>query len=91
MLAVTLDNATANDTMVDALATIISHFAGQANHAQCLVHIVNLVIKIILWQFDSPQKAGKPDNEDTTTPMDSNNQDSDDDLEELLKDTEKEG
>ena len=80
--------------MIDALATIISHFLWQANCAWCLALIVNLVVKIILQQFDSPQKARKPDNKDTAAPMDSNDQDSNDqdgDDNELLMDAEKEG
>ena len=42
--------------MVEALATIMSHFSGEANRARCLAHIVNLVAKRILRQFDIPRK-----------------------------------
>ena len=53
--------------MVESLATIMSHFIGEANQAWCLAHIVNLVAKIILCQFDNSKKkkkANKPENDD---------------------------
>ena len=59
ILGITCDNASNNDTMVEALATIMSHFSGEANRARCLAHIVNLVAKIILRQFDMPKKKNK--------------------------------
>ncbi|KAF9442424.1 hypothetical protein P691DRAFT_631095, partial [Macrolepiota fuliginosa MF-IS2] len=52
VLGITCDNASTNDKMVDTLANMLLHFPGPANHAQCLAHIVNLVVEIILWQFD---------------------------------------
>jgi hypothetical protein len=45
--------------MVETLATIMSHFSGEANRARCLAHIVNLVAKIILRQFDMSKKKKK--------------------------------
>ena len=66
MLGVTCDNASNNDTMIESMAMILSNFSGEANQARCLAHIVNLVAKIILRQFDKPKKkkktADKPDN-----------------------------
>ena len=53
--------------MVETLATIMSHFAGEANRARCLAHIVNLVAKIILRQFD--QSKGKKKKEDNVVPI----------------------
>ena len=41
------------------MATIMSHFSGEANQARCLAHIVNLVAKIILRQFDMSKKKKK--------------------------------
>jgi hypothetical protein len=38
--------------MIDHMATIIADFPGKANRVRCLAHIVNLVVKIILRQFD---------------------------------------
>ena len=62
ILGVTCDNASNNDTMVEKLAEIMSHFAGEANRARCLAHIVNLVAKIILRQFDYSKKKNKKKN-----------------------------
>ena len=39
----------------------MSDFAGEANRARCLAHIINLVVKIILRQFDIPKKKPKKD------------------------------
>ena len=43
--------------MIESLTNIISHFPGAANHARCTAHIVNLVSKIILQQFDARKKT----------------------------------
>ena len=59
MLSVTCDNVSANDVMVRTLAKIIVHFPGAANRVRCQAHIVNLVVQIILRQFDAPKKKGK--------------------------------
>jgi hypothetical protein len=45
--------------MVDSLAKIIAGFPGEANRSRCLAHIVNLVVKIILRQFDVTKKKVK--------------------------------
>ena len=47
--------------MIDSLATILLDFPGEANRARCLAHIVNLVVKIILRQFDVVKKKKKKD------------------------------
>ena len=61
MLGVTCDNASANERMVENLAKLVVDFPGDANHARCLAHIVNLVVKIILRQFDISKKKKKSD------------------------------
>ena len=43
--------------MIESLTKVISHFPGAANCACCTAHIVNLVSKIILWQFDARKKT----------------------------------
>ena len=63
MLSVTCNNASANDVMVRTLAKIIAHFLGPANQVCCQAHIVNLVIQIILRQFDAPKKKGEGEHE----------------------------
>ena len=45
--------------MVESLATIMADFPGEANRSRCLAHIVNLVVKIILRQFDVSRKKKK--------------------------------
>lgn len=39
--------------MIAALARIILTFSGPGNQTRCFAHILNLVVKIILCQFDS--------------------------------------
>ena len=44
--------------MVETLAKVISHFPGAANRARCTAHIINLVTKMILRQFDAKKTNG---------------------------------
>jgi hypothetical protein len=55
ILSVTCDNASANDAMIDALAELVVTFPGAANRTRCFTHILNLVVKVILRQFDMPK------------------------------------
>jgi hypothetical protein len=55
---VTCDNASANDAMIDALAELVVAFPGAANRTRCFTHILNLVVKVILRQFDMPKDRG---------------------------------
>lgn len=59
MLSITCDNMSANDVMVRTLAKIIVDFPGATNQVHCQAHIVNLIVQIILRQFDTPKKKGK--------------------------------
>ena len=59
----TCDNASANDAMIDHLATLLEAFPGSANRTHCFTHILNLVAKCIMKQFDSPKKQNG-DNDD---------------------------
>jgi hypothetical protein len=60
ILSITCDNASPNDAMIDALAELIFAFPGAANRTRCFLHILNLVVKVILRQFDVPKaKADK--------------------------------
>ena len=61
MLGVTCDNASANERMVENLAKLVVDFPRDANHARCLAHVVNLVVKIILCQFDISKKKKNSD------------------------------
>ena len=59
MLSVTCDNVSCNDKMVEELAKHMMEFPRQANCTCCFAHIINLVAKSLLKQFDLPEnKAG---------------------------------
>jgi hypothetical protein len=45
--------------MIDALGDILEHFPGQPNQTRCFLHILNLVAKTIIKQFDVPKKTGQ--------------------------------
>lgn len=49
------DNASPNDTMIDELSVLLEEFPGAANRTWCFTHILNLVAKSILKQFDLPK------------------------------------
>lgn len=51
--------------MITSLARIISHFPGAANRARCTAHIVNLVTKIILRQFDAKKRSNLKNTDNT--------------------------
>lgn len=55
VLDVTCDNASNNDVMVEKLSTLLPDFPGAANRTRCFTHILNLVAKAILKQFDAPK------------------------------------
>ena len=54
-MGVTADNASNNDKMVEHLATLIDTFPGAPNQTRCFAHILNLVAKSILRQFEGPK------------------------------------
>ena len=41
--------------MIDRLAELVVAFPGAANRMRCFTHILNLVVKVILHQFDVPK------------------------------------
>lgn len=43
--------------MVEHLATLVENFPGAANQTRCFTHILNLVAKSILRQFDVAKKT----------------------------------
>jgi hypothetical protein len=49
------DNASNNDAMIEELANLLNNFPGAANQTRCFTHILNLVVKSILCQFDLPK------------------------------------
>lgn len=80
--------------MIDSLATIMSDFSGEANRVRCLAHIVNLVVKIILRQFDvsiKKEKKDRPTNDGDEAGIDAGNtEDADEELVRVLEKEEKE-
>ena len=46
--------------MIEELESLLDDFLGAANHARCFTHILNLVVKSIMKQFDLP--LAKKDN-----------------------------
>ena len=58
ILSITCDNASDNDTMVEALKDLVEIFPGESNHTQCFDHIVNLIAKSVIQQFDVPKAKG---------------------------------
>ena len=44
--------------MIDHLATLADMFPGAANQTRCFTHILNLVAKSVLCQFEAPKTKG---------------------------------
>ncbi|EPS92665.1 hypothetical protein FOMPIDRAFT_1102067, partial [Fomitopsis schrenkii] len=61
MLAVTADNASANDVMIDELEDVVESFRGRAVHVRCFDHTINLIVKTILRQFDTERRKKNAD------------------------------
>lgn len=65
LLSITCDNASNNDKMIEHLSILVENFPGPANQTRCFTHILNLVAKSILRQFDVAKKSeGNPDDSD---------------------------
>ena len=52
---ITCDNASSNDKMIEKLASRLVEFPRAPNCACCFTHILNLVVKSIMSQFDVPR------------------------------------
>ena len=61
MLSLTADNASANDTMTQQLTKLIPSFGGEPTRTRCFLHIINLVAKSILKEFDSSKNTTDSD------------------------------
>ncbi|KAF8061425.1 hypothetical protein FPV67DRAFT_1397745, partial [Lyophyllum atratum] len=55
LLGVSCDNASPNIVMVNELEKLIDEFPGEANLIRCFNHIVSLVAKRAVRQFDVPK------------------------------------
>ena len=61
-MAVACDNASNNDTMVDALAEDLDAFEGPETRVRCFLHIMNIVAgKNLIRQFDTAAARAKDD------------------------------
>ena len=50
--------------MIKHLSTLVENFPGAANQTRCFTHILNLVAKSILRQFEPRKKTGEGEEED---------------------------
>jgi hypothetical protein len=55
ILSITCDNASCNNVMIAELAKILPNFS-EVGHTRCFLHIVNLVAKSVIRQFDVQKK-----------------------------------
>jgi hypothetical protein len=79
IISVTCDNASNNDTMVEALKDLLEVFPGESNRTRCFDHIVNLIARSIIRQFDLPKASSDESTDDALQ-----------ELRELAEDIEKE-
>ena len=63
ILALTADNATNMDTLSDNLKEQVPSYS-RVNCTQCFTHILNLVAKLLLWQFDVTPDLKGPNDDD---------------------------
>lgn len=68
ILSITCDNASNNDTIIEEL-TNLHDFPGPANQTWCSTHILNLVVKSVIQQFDSPNSKNNRQLDDTANKM----------------------
>ncbi|EPS95117.1 hypothetical protein FOMPIDRAFT_1099721, partial [Fomitopsis schrenkii] len=61
MLAVTCDNASANNVMIQEMEYMIASFRGSRTRSRCFCHIINLVAKMVLHQFEPLKRKKKKD------------------------------
>jgi hypothetical protein len=64
LLGIGADNVTTNDVMVNKLAETVPDFTGEANRVRCFAHVLNLIAKTVIKQFDIPRKDSCECNED---------------------------
>ncbi|KAG1745065.1 uncharacterized protein EDB91DRAFT_1038696, partial [Suillus paluster] len=52
ILSITCDNASNNDVMIRELSGKVLEFSGATTHMRCFLHMVNLVAKLLIREFD---------------------------------------
>ena len=55
--------------MIEELAHLIDDFPGPANQTRCFLHILNLIVKSIIQQFDLPKSKKATDSDDDDDSM----------------------
>ncbi len=55
-MSITCDNAISNDRIINKLAIQLDNFPGSISQVWCFTHILNLVVKSIMHQFNVPEK-----------------------------------
>ncbi|KAF9220503.1 hypothetical protein BS17DRAFT_639536, partial [Gyrodon lividus] len=53
ILAFICDNTSNNDVMIERLAEHVPKFMGAASQTHCFLHVVNLVAKMLVLQFNT--------------------------------------
>jgi hypothetical protein len=56
--------------MIEELANLVDDFPGPANQTRCFLHILNLVVKSIIRQFDVPISKKNQENKEDDESMD---------------------
>ncbi|KAF8836546.1 hypothetical protein BDN67DRAFT_867168, partial [Paxillus ammoniavirescens] len=52
ILSITTDNTSLNNTMMVELEGLVAHFGGKSARTHCFLHIVNLITKSLIKQFN---------------------------------------
>lgn len=73
--------------MIEELSEIVDEFPGEANRTRCFLHIINLVAKSMLKQFEPPKKKTKKSSKNKKKGDD---EDEEEEGEEEVSDNEKE-
>jgi hypothetical protein len=69
ILSITCDNASNNDTMIEELTNLLDDLPGPANQTWCFTHILNLIVKSVIRQFDSPNSKNDQQLDDAANEM----------------------
>jgi len=77
--------------MIEHLATLIESFPGAANQTRCFTHILNLVAKSVLCQFEAPKSKGGKVLDDAARELATIFDELEDDEEDLNDDAESDG
>lgn len=64
MLGLACDNASPNDVMVDILGDHLEEFEGTLGRVRCFAHVINLVVKTLLCQFEVPKSKQRTERVD---------------------------